>query len=83
MARSIKKFNLEKNVKDMLDKKNKSTIKVNGVEVSIEEYIKDPKKYNSIKMPKALIKEIQEHSKKAEEDKKRLYVDPTTLRSII
>ena len=44
------------------EKLSPETITVNGKVITVEEYLKDPEKYNSSPIPKRLLKEVQDES---------------------
>lgn len=62
---------------------SKAKIVVNGIETTVGEYHRNPDKFNKARMSKEYLEEVRKHSKKAAEDKKRLYVDPLTVKTII
>lgn len=69
--------------RDKLRDSDYSTIKINGKEITVSEYYKDPEKYNSIPLEPKYIKECEEHLQKSIETKAALQVDPTTIKSIL
>lgn len=64
-------------------KKSQAILKVNGVEVSVEDYFKDPAKYNSIPMDPEYVRQVETEHTKNMETKQRLQIDPSTIKSII
>lgn len=78
--KSLHKIGLKPGVVDtqtklkLLDTTTK--VKVNGVEVSISEYMSDPKKYNSIKMSDEYVKQITIECEEAKKLKEVLKCNP-------
>jgi len=70
-------------MRDHLRATNQTFIKVNGQEISVSEYYKDPQKYNSIPMTEEFKQQIQEEHVAAVKTKELLRMDPSTIKSIL
>jgi hypothetical protein len=70
-------------MRDHLRATNQTFVKVNGQEISVSEYYKDPQKYNSIPMADEFKQQIQEEHIAAVKTKELLRMDPSTIKSIL
>jgi hypothetical protein len=59
-------------LRDKLNMSSTTKIIINGHEMTIAEYMQDPKYYNSLPMKKAYIQEIIEDCEKAKDEKEKL-----------
>jgi hypothetical protein len=70
-------------MRDHLRATNQTFVKVNGQEISVSEYYKDPQKYNSIPMTEEFKQQIQTEHVEAVKKKELLRMDPSTIKSIL
>lgn len=69
--------------RDQLKLGDTSLIKVNGVEMRVCDYFAEAQKHNTREMSSDYIKQVEQEHEKALEDKKRLWVDPTSLKKLL
>jgi hypothetical protein len=83
MAQKEKMKDVFNRERDRLRKKDESVIKINGHEVKVSDYYKDPQHYNALPLDPKYAQECLDHLEKSLRTKERLYVDPSIVKNIL